>query len=150
MTMTVHRRKQNVHGSKVHDRTHTNAPCPPRRGAGRLWAVVLMLAAGCASSNRTTPPSGEPHQTPGAQTAGPNSPQLWLGGATTEAPQPTDSTATTGAGASVATGAVTGVNWQSALPLGLMPLLAWIVYLSHKREIIRIRRNGQQEHSGIP
>lgn len=58
--------------------------------------------------------------------------------------QPTDNpVALTGTGASVAAGELTGVKWESALPAGLIPLLAFIMWLSHKREMKRLERNGK-------
>ncbi len=59
----------------------------------------------------------------------------------TPAPSATDIAQQQGA-ANVQTDDVTGVSLVSALPLGLFPLLALQVYLSHRREMIRLRRGG--------
>ena len=84
--------------------------------------MVLCLVAGCVTGKVT--PTGAPGQTHDPSPA----------------PQPI---ATTGTGASVAVGEARGLSIETAVPLGLMPLMAIVIYLSHRREILRIKQNGK-------
>jgi len=38
---------------------------------------------------------------------------------------------------------VTGISVQQALPWGFVPLMAWLMWLSHRRERLRIKGNGE-------
>jgi len=38
---------------------------------------------------------------------------------------------------------VTGIRFEYAMPLGLTGLLLFIISLSHRREVLRIKRNGR-------
>ena len=38
---------------------------------------------------------------------------------------------------------MTGINVDSAMPVGLGALLAWQSWLSHRREMVRIKQNGK-------
>jgi hypothetical protein len=49
----------------------------------------------------------------------------------------------TGQGVGVAVGEARGLSVETAVPLGLMPLMAIVIYLSHRREMVRIKKNGQ-------
>lgn len=83
---------------------------------GALLLAILLAATGCASLR------------PGAvpELMGADTPIATQQGAVVTAIQD-----------------VTGIELEQALPLGLMPLLGWLIYLSHRREMHRIRRNGE-------
>ncbi len=87
-----------------------------------LWIVVLaILIASCAATCAGCVARGA---IPGCQS-------------------PTEVAATQQGALNAATGDVTGISWSAALPAGLFPLLAFQVYLSHKREVLRIE-NGRK------
>lgn len=42
-----------------------------------------------------------------------------------------------------------GVEVNSALPWGFIPLMAWIIYLSHRRAVLRIKADNTRRYTVI-
>ena len=92
------------------------------------WPLLALLAVGgCAALSKRTDTRPPPASSPSNQ------------------PVPLSATQADQQGvlnAALGSIAVTGIAVTQVMPLGLIPLMAFNIWLSHRREMARLKRNG--------
>lgn len=114
----------------------------------RLVVVAVLLgAAGCAANRATQSlgPNGGASQAEGAPITAPDSESSDRESASSQTAQQSGQVNTA---AQVYAGGWKGIEVQSVMPAGMAALLAWMSWLSHRREMTRIRQNGKHGSLG--
>lgn len=115
--------------------------------AGAWWWVLLLALlcalAGCASSARQSvefPPAplSAPARADGTAAASPGRPA-----APAPTPQIAQQSGQGNVSAQLDASGWKGVEYTTAVPVGQVVLLALMLLLSHRREVLRIRQNGR-------
>ena len=108
------------------------------RTLARESILLLCALGGCTAAS----PEQSVVEAPGTHSPGPPTPPPAAPTVVSAAPTVVQQSPTGGA-AALSTGGITGVSYITAIPWGQLLLMVLMLWLSHRREMIRLRRcNG--------